>query len=345
MTKTLSLRVYKNIDAEILAPIFDSLDIDLMSHSKVVAPSLQKYWLLAFIRHYGSSRDLAITVVFENDSPKLLMPLQKKGEFCLEFLCDETADYNDFLFSNLNIDVLYFAISYWIKQGINTFVLNQLPPLSKTIDLLAEVSAKLGLEMTVADYDKLSVIVTQQNVDVQKWEGVKSHQINRYKRKLNTLNKISHVHFSYIETKSQLAKEFPAIRNVHISRWEAKGESSKYSDQRRESFILDVCENAINKNSLVFPLLKINGVLASYIIGFRIGDTIFDWNTGFSVDFFKWSPGALLLLHVLSNSQNLGFSKYNLMKGLEKHKFIWTDKVEKNLTVTITMSTRLTDGS
>ena len=90
------------------------------------------------------------------------------------------------------------------------------------------------------------------------------------------------------------------------SRWKNIGIISKYSDLRRETFILDVCETAIKEKTLFFPIMKINGVLAAYIIGFHYDNTIFDWNTSFSMDFRKWSPGALLLLNVLSNYQ-----KYN----------------------------------
>ena len=143
------------------------------------------------------------------------------------------------------------------------------------------------------------------------------------------------VSFSLIQTTSDLMRILPEIVNMHVSRWEILGQNSKYSDPRRMSFILEVCEEAIKDGTLFFPIMKVDDVLAAYIIGFRDGETIYDWNTSFSIDYSRWSPGCLLLLHVLTNSTRFRFSRYNLMKGLEDYKFVWTNVIEQNVSVKV----------
>ncbi|MEI7846006.1 MAG: GNAT family N-acetyltransferase [Chloroflexota bacterium] len=335
---SLSVRTIDNIqDIDELQNILDTIGANLEMPSKILAPSLRTYWLLSFVKAYGSSRKLAITVVFEDGFPRLIMPLQCKNDTCLEFLCDETSDYNDFFYGRIDVELFKYAWMYWISRGIKRIFLYRLPPDSKTIELFSAISAEIGLEIEIKKCDSLPVVITQPEKEIQNWEGVKRHSIKRYKRKQNALARIADISFSFIETQNQLIELFPEIRHLHITRWELNNVYSKYLDPKREAFIINICKTAIEDSSLFFPIMKINGVLAAYIIGFRYGETIFDWNTSFSVDYFQWSPGALLLLHILSNSKKFGYSKYNLLKGLESYKFIWTNIIEDNLSLLITV--------
>lgn len=335
-TPSLSARIIDTTeDVDVLCNILD--DLNNISVSSNLPPSLKKYWLLSFVRTYGSSRNLAITVIFEDGFPKLVMPLQLKGSVSLEFLCDETSDYNDFFYGKVDIDLVKYALEYWSSKGIRKISLDRLPPDSKTIELLTVISAEMNWELKIDKCDSLPVVIAQPEKEIQDWDGVKRHAIKRYERKLKALNNIANTSFSFIETTSQLTDLFPEIRRMHIARWKLSGVQSKYIDPKRDTFIINICTEALKENTLFFPIMKINNILASYIIGFKSGNTIYDWNTSFSVDYFKWSPGALLLLHILSNCKMLGYSRYNFMKGLESHKFIWTNVIEDNLSLKINL--------
>jgi len=326
-----TINVINNVsDYQELNGILDKY-FDFYSPTSTQAPSLKKFWLQAFFRHYGASRRLAITVVFENNIPKLILPLQIKGNDCLEFLCDETSDYNDFLYYDSDRVTLKYAMKFWASRGIRKFYFHRLPCDSKTIDYLCTIATENGWKISITDCDLIPVVNTETDEPIQSWKGVKSQRIIRYQRKEKALARIYDVSLYLIKDRLQLHSEFPNIKKIHIGRWNSIGINSKYSDTRRERFILDVCEEAIKCNSLFLPIMKINGSLASFIIGFRSGDTIFYWNTSFSNDFYKWSPGALLLLNLLSNSRVYGFTKYNFLRGVEEHKFIWTNTIEKNL--------------
>ena len=223
--------------------------------------------------------------------------------------------------------------------GNDNIFINTVNTLNTFSILLSEcIASESNWDMNIGNCDSICVVIPEIDRDIKEWDGVKRHRIKRYQRKLRALHNESDISFIEIKSRSQLVDEFPSVKELHISRWKAKGEKSKYSDPKRLSFIFDVCEKALQENALFFPIMKIDGILASFIIGFKYGDTIFDWNTAFSLEFYEHSPGALLLLHVLSNPGKYGFLKYNLMKGLEPYKFIWTDKVENNLSVNLELS-------
>lgn len=324
----------ENID--ILDNSFNKLG-DLAVSSTILAPSLRKYWLTSFVRSYGGSRQLAVTVISKNNLPKLIIPLQRKNDVSLEFLCDETSDYNDFFYGEIDAELVKYALLYWRARGIQKIRLNRLPSESKTIDLLRVIGLEMNWEVKIYKCDSLPIVITQPEKELQDWSGVKKHAIKRYKRKQNTLSKMFEVSFAYVETEAQLKGIFPEVQRLHIARWKSNGIRSKYLDPRRESFVIDVCKGAIRDGTLFFPIMKIDGNLASFIIGFKSEDSIFDWNTSFSIDYYRWSPGALLLLHVLSQSKENNCRRYNLMRGIEPHKFLWTDFIDHNLTVEINM--------
>ncbi len=329
----LSIKVIDDLsELEELQKILDSLE-HRSTYNR--APSLERYWLVAFARVYGPSRKLAITVVLKNDNPQLVMPLQLRDEATLEFLCDETADYNDFFYDNLDGTLLKYALEYWRTKGINKIKLERLHPGSKTVELIDEISKDQNWDVAIDDCDSFAIVNVESNKDVQEWNGVHRNAIKRYIRKEKALQTIAHIKYSFVNTASQLLETFPSIQRMHINRWEEKGIYSKYHDPRRQEFILAVCQDALHADELFLPIMEIDGQLAAFIIGFRSGDTIYDWNTAFSVDYFKWSPGALLLLHVLSNHINFKISTYNLMRGLERYKFTWTNVVEKSSSVSI----------
>lgn len=333
--KNFSINVVKNADEALL--LFDSL-LNFLSPSQISAPSLQLYWLSAFIRNYGWNRRLAITIISEEDKPRLIAPLQCVDEENLIFLCDETADYNDFIFNNSSPDIILvkLLLDFWLSKGVKKIKLDRLPSDSLTLKILQTIAKDNNLNVLFERCDKLPVVITQADKPIEAWEGVKLKWIKGYQRSMMRLNKRADITFSLVETDNELETIFPIIRNVYTRRWQSHNIPSKYLDKKRDLFITEICNKALETNSLFLPIMKIDGVIAAYRIGFRGGNTIFDWNTSFALEFSKWSPGALLMLFILSNANEWKFSKYNLMRGEEQYKYIWTDKAEQTISASIT---------
>jgi len=300
--------------------------------SKTQAPSLNLYWLTAFIRHYGRQRKLVIATILENGKINFLAPFHQQNDTELEILCDETSDYNDVYYSHLSESNLQFILEELFLSGIKSIKFTQLPSDSKTICFLQSISQKINVKIQIQPCNVLPIVIPI-NKPVSSWGDVQNSLIRRYERKLHKLQSSEKVQFSTITTKDEFQAEFPNMVKMHIERWKQIGINSKYLDINRQNFTREVCEEAISRKTFLTHLLKIDDTLAAYNIGFLCHGTLFDWNTSFSLQFEKMSPGALLLLYTFMNFNKLGFAKYNFMKGSEPYKFIWTKKTESTVTI------------
>jgi len=329
-----SLRIITDV-SEFLNTINKSCN--LFAPSNICAPSLNLYWLTAFIRHYGEQRKLVIAIATENGKINLLAPFHKKGDTELELLCDETSDYNDVFYSYPSETTLQTVIEELFFSGVKTIKFTQLPSDSKTILFLQSISQTINIKFQVEQCNVIPV-VTPVNKPVSSWDGTHSSLVKKYEKKLCKLQSLEKLKFSTITTKDEFEAEFPDMIKMHIERWNHVGINSKYLDTKRQSFTYEVCEEAINRKSFLTHLLKINDTLAAYNIGFLGCGTLFDWNSSFALQFGKMSPGALLQLATFVNFNELGFTKYNFMKGSEPYKFTWTREMENTVTITLSQT-------
>jgi CelD/BcsL family acetyltransferase involved in cellulose biosynthesis len=332
--KKYSIHAITNIDEAL------SLSNTLLNFSpptETLAPSLQVYWLSAFLQNYGKSRKIAVTVISEGEMPRMIAPFQHTSDDTMEFLCDETSDYNDFLFENgiFDVNLIQPILFYWFSKGIKKIKLDKFPHDSLSLKFLRTVVQDKRIEGYIENCDEIPVVIPETDKPLDFWHGAKSKWIKRYQRSLRRLNKKADVTFSLVESLDELRTVLPIIRELHIKRWGSKGISSKFLDERRASFVTEICEYALKTKSLFLPIMKINGVIAAYRIGFRGGNTIFDWNTAFALEFSKWSPGGLLVLNILSNAKIWNFAKYNFLRGHEQYKLVWTNRIEQTISVTI----------
>jgi CelD/BcsL family acetyltransferase involved in cellulose biosynthesis len=318
---------------EVLSLLEDSAGVS--ASTTIRAPSLQSYWISAFVRNYGLDRKLAFTLVANNENHRLVAPFQILEPGSLSFVCDETSDYNDLMFHCSGAESVRIAFAHWLSTGIRRFVLTRLPHDATTIAILEAVARDLGLRSSVCVCDYLPVLRTSADLPVELWSGVDISRIHEFQKKLRVLNQKSNVTFHLVETDVELSIMLPQMMQLHVERWHAQGNVSKFLDSRRCNFTHDICKAALHRGELFAALMLIDGVIGSYRLGFRGGDTIFEWNTSFASTFRKWSPGALLLLMILHQAKELGYRKYNLMRGEEPYKYYWTDQREHTITVTL----------
>lgn len=308
----------------------------LSAPSTILAPSLELYWIIAFLRHYGPFRNLAVTIIDDEDRHKLLAPFQLVDSETINFLCDETSDYNDFLFDKFDKEVLHAAFSFWFSNGIRRIVLSRLPSDSLTVPIVSQLASELGLEVLIELCDPMAVVKPSPKLPAQKWPGVKSAIIKEYQRKLRVLQKESVAEFRIVSSIEELELVLPIMAKFHVDRWLERGIQSKYSGITRQQFTEELAKAALQRRSLVLSLMFIDQKLAAYRMGFLGGGTLFDWYTSFSLEWRQRSPGSLLLLEILSKWETLGFTKFSFLRGDETYKSQWSDKIEHTLTLSIT---------
>jgi len=274
--------------------------------------------------------------VFQEGLLQTLIPFQfSPDQSYLQLSCDETADYTDLLVGNEGETALQLAIAYWKRRGMSRFIFERLPFESPTILSLIKLAQVSGgiVRMQVGEIAPYISIDRFRGVDWARYRT--STTIRGYlKRKAALHNRLS---VEIIDTFECFRAVWPVVRAIHIDRWVKKGAISKYTDQARIGFIEEICEVAARRGELFMPLLRIDGNIVAYIIGFHVGDRIFDWNTSFDPYYKNNSPGALLLIEVLQRVESININRYEFLTGNEDHKFLWASHYGGNVSVELVL--------
>ncbi|HEY4739238.1 MAG TPA: GNAT family N-acetyltransferase [Candidatus Acidoferrales bacterium] len=304
--------------------------------TSILAPSLKRYWMSAFIENYGHSYNLSTAMVSENHNPRLFASLEWAGRDSVTFAGDGTADYSDFLWNEVNIDVLSTFVEHLISRGARKITLSRLPYDSLSVPLLRSAGEHLGLCASIEEIDALPFIEVDGRYPVEQWRGVRAEGIEELKSKLRSLSTRFAVDVSLSHSESEIEADLSSMMAMHIERWACRGMRSKFTGEARRKFTKQICQEALRLDELFMVSLRIDNTLAAYKIAFRGGDTIFEWVISFNLAFKKWSPGALLMYLVLLGADEFQFKRYDLMRGTEPYKLNWTQKTRRNLRVTLT---------
>lgn len=82
-------------------------------------------------------------------------------------------------------------------------------------------------------------------------------------------------------------------------------------------------------------LMEMNSNLIAYQIGFRCGDKLWNYATGFDPRYAQWSPGKMLIPAVLDYGFEDGCREYDFLRGDEPYKQKWTKEKHETLRLRI----------
>ena len=305
----------------------------LRAWTSLDAPSLGRHWIAEFCRAYGEGKQVFVVVAYTAGRPCLVVPLQLVSPTAAIFLCDDGTDHNDLLWFSPDVQMLEQALRFLANRGLRSLLLSRLPEDTDTIGLFWAVQSYIPSFVLVEHGEPIPYIECKKTVPIDKWPDVNIHRIIYLRNRRAKLERKHSCTVRVLKDVAEIETLLPTFFEMHKNRWRQKTTVSKYSHENRRTFTRAICVSALRRNELFLPVLEIDGQIAAYILGFRSGQTIFDWNTSFDMAWRRWSPGALLLLEVLERSTEFEISTYDLLRGADSYKFDWTSKTRTNRTL------------
>jgi CelD/BcsL family acetyltransferase involved in cellulose biosynthesis len=120
------------------------------------------------------------------------------------------------------------------------------------------------------------------------------------------------------------------LRDFNRKRFEAEQHRSFFLDEQRYNFVCDVAKTFNETGWWRLFLFRSKGSLVAYRLCFAYDNVLYDWNTSYDVEYFKYSLGKILLKPVLAYCFDEGFKVFDFMAGDEDYKLKWTDKMRTN---------------
>ena len=300
---------------------------------------LYNWWLV-----YGKGlNELFIITVREKDTLLGIAPLhitrRVKGFIReIKFIGSNivASEYLDFILrKERKEDTLGEIISFLKKNSDLWDLMNfaDIPSQSKSVEIIGSFFFENGIRIA-SNYNTCYYIDLKNG-----WESVYDcfapELKNTIKRKTRKLLKFGDTDFYEVRIEDNLKDYFEKFLGLNELRMEMKGIRSPFLDRDFQKFHWLILKTLYPKGMARLFFLKIgdNYVASLYILYYK--KKYLFYQSGFDPA-WKWlSPGTLLFEHVVRQAHDEVSSEFDLLRGDEMYKSLWTKDKRTNILITI----------
>ncbi|KPJ59519.1 MAG: hypothetical protein AMJ46_10910 [Latescibacteria bacterium DG_63] len=297
-------------------------------------------WLSLWLKHLGQDSELFTLLAQKGGETIGIAPLLihrraavYKGIVklrTLSFLGHGFTDNSDFLIAKDRAEVTGAFLDYAFQNQElwDEIRLTQLSDASPNFELVERGLSREGYEVEIEPLIGCPYLQLEGNFDSY-YEGLGKNLRRDVAKKTRRLEEAG-VELDFNVVTQIHEGQLRELRELNRMRFEATQHRSFFLDEQRYNFVSDVAKT-FNKNQWwrLF-LFRSKGSLVAYRLCFAYNKTIYDWNTSYDVDYFKYSLGKILLKPVLAYCFNEGYRVFDFMAGEEDYKLKWTEKVRTN---------------
>jgi CelD/BcsL family acetyltransferase involved in cellulose biosynthesis len=296
-------------------------------------------WLRIWWDHYRGNRDLLILVARDGEQTLGIAPFAVSTSTAVKGLADQrtiqwlgqgSSDYGDFIVPERHDQVMAAVVDHLleIRSSWDRIDLRETREDSPNLAAFLAAAAAAGLICDTRE----STICLQAGTDIS-WDDyygrVRAKFRSDVRRRLAKLEQIGPVELVRHDTADEaLWEDLLAVNEKHFD------EKNKQDLTRNLEFLKDIADGLGARRWLDISLLKVGGDTAAYNIGFRFGGVVYHWKVGFDPDYYKYSPGRLLIRFLLEQCCGDGTTRFDFMRGAEEYKRDWAFDERKNINVT-----------
>lgn len=310
----------------------------LLFESSANSYFLTHEWLFIWMKHFETNTTPYILIVTDSDSGELLgaAPLVIESTKNIFGIPIKRLSFmgNGFL----QIDHLDFIVKKGFEGEIPTAFANYIKQHKSNWDMVfldGLVTSSMALN-SLLEYPGISRLLTYTEPCPylplpDSWEVLRQqlgknmrYNLGRYKRKLEKLFPGA-VEFQLVKTEEQLNKTIPKLYEYHNLIQEAKNDlRGIFEDESVAGFHNEFSQAALSSGNLRLYSLSVENEIIATLYCYIYGDTILFYQTGYNPEWQQYSPGRLLMAHVIESSINEGAKEFDFLRGDEDYKSSWT---------------------
>jgi CelD/BcsL family acetyltransferase involved in cellulose biosynthesis len=298
-------------------------------------------WLSTWWVHHQTGRELLLLAVRQGEEVAGFAPFMIEripaGRSVL-FLGSGLSDYADILVDESRADrrsIVRAVLDYLAQHyGDALFDLQEILEGSPTLSILADWIKEHRTPSVTALQDICPIIVLPDTADAYHRELRKSFlaDIRRGDRRLRERGEVVLVdHITPEDGDWTLLRD--QMSDLQSQRMRTKGEIPMWQGPLGH-FVKDVLQAANAAGSLRLTGLYLDGKLIAYELCFLHRTTIFAWSRAFDEEHRNTGPGKIALLHLLETGIAQGYRVFDLLRGEEPYKALWTNGQVQNYRVT-----------
>jgi len=299
-------------------------------------------WLSIWWEHFGKGKQLIILSVEDKNEILAIAPLTcSKHKFLgfgnlkkISFAGSPESDYNTFIlkekkekFSELIFDYLNVHVDWDYLE------LEDIPEKSATIDLLYTAPVKMQYKCWETEQNDMCPYISLPNSMNAFLAGLSSNMrrnLKRYSRKLGEKCRLELKNYDEIGSVKEAMKTF---FRLHQMRWESEGGLGAFNSPKIRGFHIDIAKCFAEKEWLDLNFVTANDEPIAATYGFDYNQKAYVYLTGWDPTYSHYMIGNLAHMYSIQKSIQKGLKEYDLMRGDELYKRLWTKKARKNFEI------------
>ena len=124
------------------------------------------------------------------------------------------------------------------------------------------------------------------------------------------------------------------LRRVHVARWQSRGQSGLFDEQRRR-LLTDLAGRVEGDEGLWVETIEGDEGVVAALLGFQYAGTFCSYKTGWDPSLHRLGVGILLHSGAIERAVSLGLTRYDFLRGAESHKYSLGGVDEVNGTIVV----------
>ena len=315
----MKIRVFDNIDDPFLKSEWERLETE-----SDVFPQSTYHWCATWWKHLAGGRELHVVMVLAQEGKALgIAALCIERHVGIRVVRSFPVNYSDFFDVVVSPDtdresVLPAVFDYLSRyHRWHAVLLTPVNDSSVLFDFARrrEIAAKHLTGNVVSD------------ISFSGWDeyvGALSRNRRRLTRKkMLELEREHTVEIELVTDSAGYASHFERIREIQTSR--ATKDRAGRSDVYMEC-VRGTNSHLFDRGQMVLYLVKADGIVISYRIGFVHRNAFYDWNTNYDISWSDYSPGLIGLAYVIRDLIAKGYATVNFMAGIYDYKISYSPK-------------------
>lgn len=287
-------------------------------------PFQRPEWIIPWWRQFGTPDLRAVTICDGGEAigflPLYVYREPLTGERKLMLLGVGTTDYLGGVFSpactQQHLRAAFDLIS--TEGGWDSFYASQLRPGSLLFELLQQPE-----NSAIEPFESASC--SQMPAASMSELPVKIRRNAMYYR--NRAARLGKLEFDIAEN-SNWEEAFDALRSLHMARWQNRGETGAFADERVVAWHLESIPQLQEAGILRLYMLRLDGHTIAAIYALvdppgRPGRTQYVYVTAYSVEHAELRPGTVLFALATERAKQEGIETIDMLRGDEAYKKMW----------------------
>ncbi|HYF93386.1 MAG TPA: GNAT family N-acetyltransferase [Symbiobacteriaceae bacterium] len=295
-------------------------------------------WLQTWWDHHHDGHELLLLRIQRDGIPAGFAPLMLApipGGRSVQFLGSGLSDYAEILVDESVADrrSVIFALMDYLADSFRDalYDFQEIPSVSPTLAILQEWAAKRRVRSSAAPQDVCPTVALPETTEQYHKQLKKSFlaDIRRGERRLRERGEVVIVdHITPSDGDWTTLKD--EMSDLQSQRMRTKGEVPMWQGPLG-LFVKDVLAATNATGQLRLTGLYLDGRLIAYELCFLHRTTIYAWSRAFDEEHRNTGPGKTALLHLLESGIAQGYRTFDLLRGEEPYKELWTNSLVQNL--------------